>query len=288
MKHFIDISDYSNDVIKSLIMSAHQLKKDNYRGKELNNKTVGLIFEKPSLRTRVSFEMAIHHLGGHCITLQQDEIQLGKRESIDDVATVLSRYIDMVMIRTFEHNYITQFAKRASISVINGLTDLSHPCQALADALTIYEHFNRLEDIKVTYLGDDNNVSRSLAEVCLATGMICTISSPKQSNKPLTGVHYEADTKQAIEQADVIYTDTWVSMGAKTDESLLDQLQPYQLNETLLQSAPKTAIIMHCLPAHRDEEITDAVLTGPQSKVFDQAENRYHAQKALLVFLSHL
>ena len=288
MKHFIDISDYSNDVIQSLIMSAHQLKKDTYRGKQLNGKTVGLIFEKPSLRTRVSFEMAIHHLGGHAISLQQDEIQLGKRESIEDVAKVLSRYMDMVMIRTFEHDAITQFAQSASIPVINGLTNRSHPCQALADALTIYEHFKRLEGIKLSYLGDDNNVSRSLAEVCRATGMICTISTPKQSKDPLTGVYYEADPKQAIKQADVIYTDTWVSMGANTDESLVAQLHAYQLNETLLQAAPKTAIIMHCLPAHRNEEITDAVLTGAQSQVFNQAENRYHAQKALLVYLSEL
>ena len=286
MKHFIDISDYNNDIIKSLIQSASQLKQASYRGNELKGKTVGLIFEKPSLRTRISFEMAIHHLGGHVISLQQDEIQLGKRESIEDVAQVLSRYIDMVMIRTFEHDDIKTFAKNASIPVINGLTNTSHPCQALADALTIYEHFNRLEEINVTYLGDDNNVSRSLAEVCLATGMICTISSPNKSNKPIVNVHYESDPKKAVQHADVIYTDTWVSMGATSDPSLLMQLQPYQVNERLLEAAPSSAIIMHCLPAHRNDEITDTMLTGPQSRVFDQAENRYHAQRALLVFLS--
>ena len=286
MNHFIDITDYSSDIIKSLIQSAYQLKQDSYRGNELKGKTVGLIFEKPSLRTRISFEMAIHHLGGHAISLQQDEIQLGKRESIEDVAKVLSRYIDMVMIRTFEHDDIKTFAKNASIPVINGLTNTSHPCQALADALTIYEQFNRLEGINVTYLGDDNNVSRSLAEVCLATGMICTISSPNKSNKPIANVYYESDSKKAVQYADVIYTDTWVSMGSTSDPSLLMQLQPYQVNERLLEAAPSSAIIMHCLPAHRNDEITDTMLTGPQSRVFDQAENRYHAQKALLTFLS--
>ena len=286
MKHFIDISDYNNDIIKSLIQSASQLKQASYRGNELKGKTVGLIFEKPSLRTRISFEMAIHHLGGHVISLQQDEIQLGKRESIEDVAQVLSRYIDMVMIRTFEHDDIKTFAKNASIPVINGLTNTSHPCQALADALTIYEQFNRLEGINVTYLGDDNNVSRSLAEVCLATGMICTISSPNKSNKPIVNVHYESDPKKAVQHADVIYTDTWVSMGATSDPSLLMQLQPYQVNERLLEAAPSSAIIMHCLPAHRNDEITDTMLTGPQSRVFDQAENSCYSQKELLIFLS--
>ena len=246
------------------------------------------IFEKPSLRTRVSFEMAIHHLKGHAITLQQDEIQLGKRESIEDVAQVLSCYVDMVMIRTFEHENIKRFAQSASIPIINGLTNTSHPCQALADALTIYEHFNRLEGIRVTYLGDDNNVSRSLAEICLATGMHCTISSPKKHNDDMTGVNYVLDPKQAIENADVIYTDTWISMGAKRNNTLLKELEPYQLNESLIKVAPETAIVLHCLPAHRGDEITDTVLTGPQSKVFDQAENRYHAQKALLVYLSQL
>ncbi len=288
MKDFIDIADYSNEVIQSLIESAFNLKQAAHRGNDLEGKSIGLIFEKPSLRTRVSFEMAIHHLKGHAITLQQDEIQLGKRESIEDVAQVLSRYVDMVMIRTFEHENIKRFAQSASIPIINGLTNTSHPCQALADALTIYEHFNRLEGIRVTYLGDDNNVSRSLAEICLATGMHCAISSPKKHNDDMTGVNYVLDPKQAIENADVIYTDTWISMGAKRNNTLLKELEPYQLNESLIKVAPKTAIVLHCLPAHRGDEITDTVLTGPQSKVFDQAENRYHAQKALLVYLSQL
>ncbi len=288
MKDFIDIADYSNEVIQSLIESAFNLKKTAHRGDELEGKTIGLIFEKPSLRTRVSFEMAIHHLKGHAITLQQDEIQLGKRESIEDVAQVLSRYVDMVMIRTFEHENIKRFAQSATIPIINGLTNTSHPCQALADALTIYEHFNRLEGIRVTYLGDDNNVSRSLAEICVATGMHCTISSPKKHNDDMTGVNYILDPKQAIENADVIYTDTWISMGAKRNNTLLKELEPYQLNQSLIKVAPETAIVLHCLPAHRGDEITDTVLTGPQSKVFDQAENRYHAQKALLVYLSQL
>tara|TARA_B100000427_G_scaffold120886_1_gene100752 strand:+ start:3596 stop:4471 length:876 start_codon:yes stop_codon:yes gene_type:complete len=288
MKDFIDIADYSNEVIQSLIESAFNLKKTAHRGDELEGKTIGLIFEKPSLRTRVSFEMAIHHLKGHAITLQQDEIQLGKRESIEDVAQVLSRYVDMVMIRTFEHENIKRFAQSATIPIINGLTNTSHPCQALADALTIYEHFNRLEGIRVTYLGDDNNVSRSLAEICVATGMHCTISSPKKHNDDMTGVNYVLDPKQAIENADVIYTDTWISMGAKRNNTLLKELEPYQLNQSLIKVAPETAIVLHCLPAHRGDEITDTVLTGPQSKVFDQAENRYHAQKALLVYLSQL
>ena len=288
MKDFIDISDFKNNVIADLVVSAHSMKQTAYRGTELAGKTVGLIFEKPSLRTRVSFEMAIHHLGGHAITLRQDEIQLGQRESIEDVAKVLSGYIDMVMIRTFSHDQLKQFAQSASIPIINGLTDFSHPCQALADALTLYEHFGGFEGLKITYIGDDNNVSRSLAEICVALSMQFTISSPQQSSSPIEGVIYEPNPKKALSHADAIYTDTWVSMGATVDSAFLDQLKPYQLNEALLSSAPSTAIVMHCLPAHRGEEITDAVLSGSQSKVFDQAENRYHAQKALLAYLSQI
>jgi len=285
IKHFLDIESQSIETISYLIQTSHHMKKTNYVSQELNHKTVGLIFEKPSLRTRVSFEVGIQQLGGNSLILQREEIGLGKREAIKDVSRVFSRFADMIMIRTFEHEKLVEFAQYSRVPVINGLTDNSHPCQAIADILTIYENFGRLEGLRVVYLGDDNNVSSSLAEVCVKTKMQCVIASPSFRSRRNEVAIYESDPYKAVQQADVIYTDTWVSMGDKSSEDKIASLRPYQLNEKLLAEAKPTAIVMHCLPAHRGHEITEGVIESSQSVVFDQAENRVHAQKAIMHYL---
>lgn len=283
--HFLDIESQSVETIIHLIKTSYEMKKNKYVSNDLEYKTVGLIFEKPSLRTRVSFEVGIKHLGGYPLILQKEEIGLGKREAIKDVARVLSRLVDMVMIRTFEHEKLVEFSNNSSIPVINGLTDNSHPCQALADMLTIYETFGKLKGLNVAYLGDDNNVSSSLAEVCAKTQMECVISSPTIIHRENPVMRFEKDPKKAVGQADVIYTDTWVSMGDTGSKEKIQRLQAYQLNRELLSSAKKNTIVMHCLPAHRGEEITDEVIESSRSVVFQQAENRIHAQKAIMKYL---
>ena len=285
MKHFLDIESQSKETIEQLIKTAYQMKTTRYSSQEFLGKTVGLIFEKPSLRTRISFEVGINQLGASCLTLQKDEIGLGKREAIKDVARVMSRFIDMVMIRTFEHEKLEEFAAYSSIPVINGLTDRSHPCQALADVVTIYENFETLEGLNIVYLGDDNNVSRSLAQICSKTNMNCIISSPTSKSGNSSVATYIEDPVQAVKDADVIYTDTWVSMGDNVSADHLKKLEAYQVNSKLIDAAKKEVIVMHCLPAHRGEEITDSVLESKHSVVFDQAENRLHAQKAVMQFL---
>ena len=285
MKHFLDIESQSSDTIEQIVKTAYQMKTTGYSSQEFTGKTVGLIFEKPSLRTRVSFEVGINQLGASCLSLQKDEIGLGKRESIKDVARVMSRFLDMVMIRTFEHEKVQEFASYSSVPVINGLTDSAHPCQAVADVLTIYENFETLTGLNVVYLGDDNNVSRSLAQICSKTNMNCIISSPTSKSAKNSVATTIEDPFQAVKHADVIYTDTWVSMGDTVSGDHLKKLEAYQVNDELLKTAKKDVIVMHCLPAHRGEEITDSVLESKQSVVFDQAENRLHAQKAVMQFL---
>ena len=284
--HFLDIESQSVEIIKHLIQTSYEMKKNKYVSNDLDYKTVGLIFEKPSLRTRVSFEVGIKHLGGYPLILQKEEIGLGKREAIKDVARVLSRLVDMVMIRTFEHEKLVDFSKYSTIPVINGLTDNSHPCQALADMLTIYETFGKLSGLKVAYLGDDNNVSSSLAEICAKTQMKCVISSPTIIQRKNPVMRFEKNPQIAIEQADVIYTDTWVSMGDTSSKEKIQSLQAYQLNRELLSKAKPNAIVMHCLPAHRGHEITDEVIESKRSVVFQQAENRIHAQKSIMKYLT--
>jgi ornithine carbamoyltransferase len=285
MNHFLDIESQSADTIEQLIKTAYQMKKTRYSSQEFAGKTVGLIFEKPSLRTRVSFEVGIKQLGAQCLSLQRDEIGLGKREAVKDVSRVMSRFLDMVMIRTFEHEKLQEFASYSSIPVINGLTDSAHPCQAIADVLTIYENFETLKGLNVVYLGDDNNVSRSLAQVCAKTNMNCMISSPiSKPHKSLVAT-YIKDPFKAVKQADVIYTDTWVSMGDDVSGDHIKKLEAYQVNDELVRCAKKEVIVMHCLPAHRGEEITESVMESKNCVVFDQAENRLHAQKAVMQFL---
>ncbi|KKW47313.1 MAG: Ornithine carbamoyltransferase, catabolic [Candidatus Kaiserbacteria bacterium GW2011_GWA2_58_9] len=294
VKHFLHIADHSAEELSELLTSAVALKKEWKKGGNkpiLEGKVLGMLFEKPSLRTRVSFDMAMRHLGGDALYLSPAEVGLGKREATSDVARVLSRYVQGIMLRTFAHQNVLDIAKYASIPVINGLSDYNHPCQALADALTILEHKGTLKGLKLAFIGDGNNVTTSLAHLSAKLGMDFAVASPKGYELPAdvvkgSGVALAGNPAEAVKNADVVYTDTWTSMG---DEAEADRRKKefgaYQVNSELLKKAQKDAIVMHCLPAHRGEEITDAVMDGPQSVVFDQAENRMHAQKAILAKL---
>lgn len=264
----------------------------------LGGKTLGMIFQKPSLRTRVSFDVGMQHLGGHSIMLGPEEIGLGKRESIADVARVLSSMTQGIMARVFDHNHALELAKWSSVPVINGLSDDSHPCQAMADILTITEHFGHTDGLKLAYIGDGNNVAASLALACAHFGMSYAVASPTgyelpghiveraTTINPTIGIRTLREPGEAVQGADIIYTDTWVSMGQE-DEAARRQaaFEKYQVNAPLLAQAGRQTIVMHDLPAYRGKEITDEVADGPQSVIFAQAENRLHAQKAILVSL---
>ncbi|MRR32409.1 ornithine carbamoyltransferase, partial [bacterium] len=258
------------------------------------------VFQKPSLRTRVSFDMGMRHLGGDALYLSPNEVGLGQRESIADVARVLSGYVDAIMARVFEHDHVLQLAKWASVPIINGLSDYNHPCQAMADALTIIEEFGSLKGLNVTYIGDGNNVAVSLMHICTKLGANFTIANPADydilpaavdlaktiaagSGSKLT---FLRDPHQAVKDAHVIYTDTWTSMGQEAESKKRELVfPPYQVNDQLVEEARQDVIVLHCLPAHRGQEITDAVADGPHSRLFPQAHNRLHAQKAILVEL---
>ncbi|RAP31275.1 ornithine carbamoyltransferase [Candidatus Marinamargulisbacteria bacterium SCGC AG-343-D04] len=284
-KHFLDIQSIDKPVLEELLDTALEMKQNKKSYSSLEGKTVGLLFEKPSLRTRVSFEVGIRQLGGSPITLHKNEVGLGEREDIKDVSRVLSRYVDMVMIRTFDHAIIEEFARYSSIPVINGLTDASHPCQAVADLLTIKENFQDVNSIHCTYVGDGNNVCRSFLELCGKLGISAGCSTPKGFE--CDGYDSEYDVRKAIKNSQVIYTDTWVSMGEEESGKSIDNFTGYQVNAELLKYAPDNAIILHCLPAHKGEEITESCMEGSQSRIFDQAENRLHAQKAIMDYLTH-
>ena len=255
-----------------------------------------MIFQKPSNRTRVSFEVGMYQLGGHALPLSPQEIQMGQRETPSDTGRVLARYTDAIMARVFGHEELEELAQAASVPVINGLSELHHPCQALADLLTVREEFGALEGVEMTYVGDGNNVAHSLSLGCALTGARLTIAHP-EGHAPDPGVMKLAaalgasptltqDPYEAVEGARVIYTDVWASMGQETEaEERKKKFAPYQVNEELLHRAAADVIFLHCLPAHRGEEVTAEVIDGPQSRVFDQAENRLHAQKALLYLL---
>jgi len=303
MKDFLTISDQSPNTLQDLLDLAIDLKIEHQeQGNQpiLADQVLAMIFQKPSLRTRVSFDMAMRHLGGDALYLSPSEIGLGKRESIADVARVISGYVQVVMARVFDHEHIVQLARHASIPVINGLSDYNHPCQAVADALTIYEVFGTLKDINVTFVGDGNNVAVSLMHISAQLGANFTMANPpgydmpeesiaigkKLASKSGSTIRLLSDPEEAVQDAQVIYTDTWVSMGQGEEaEKRLQVFPPYQVNEDLVAQAPEEAIVMHCLPAHRGEEITDPVADGPQSMLFPQAHNRLHAQKAILVRL---
>ncbi len=301
MQHFLTLLDWSSSELLSLLDEAVFLKREYKTGGNrpiLAGKTLALLFQKPSLRTRVSFELAMTHVGGYGFYLGPQEVGLGKRESIADVARVLGSYVHGIMARVFEHEHVEQLAEWSAVPIINGLSDYNHPCQAMADVLTIYEEFDKLEGLKVAYLGDSNNVTRSLLFAAAQFGFTLAVASPEgyelevgtvQLAKGTGGadvVQQYRDPIAAIKDADVIYTDTWTSMGQEAEaEKRRDVFPPYQVNAELMARAPQYAIVLHCLPAHRGEEITDEVADGPQSRLFQQAENRLHVQKAILVRL---
>jgi ornithine carbamoyltransferase len=299
MRHFLEISDYLAPDLEQLIRLALHLKQEWQAGGNrpaLSGQVLAMIFEKPSLRTRVSFEVAMMHLGGHALYLSPAEIGLGKRESVADVARVLSGYAQGIMARVFNPAHLLELAHWSRVPVINGLSDASHPCQALADMLTIHEHFGHLRGLKIAWVGDTNNVTRSVAEAAAKFGCTMSVASPAgyqfsedardaldAMKLPLTVTE---NPQTAVQGADVIYTDTWTSMGQEAEtEKRRAVFPPYQVNEALMAKAPAHAVVLHCLPAHRGEEITDPVADGPQSLLFQQAANRLHAQKAILVHL---
>ena len=297
-RDFLTLRDLSLKEIEILLKRAAELKSGKDAQKcPLIGKSIGLLFEKASTRTRVSFEAGIYQLGAQAIYMNPKEIQIGRGETIHDTAKVLSRYLDAVVIRTYSHDTIIEFASHASIPVINGLTDLHHPCQALGDLMTILERKGRIQGIRLAYVGDGNNVAHSLIEAAAVTGMKLSLACPKGYepdpdilSRALASAKSDItvlkDPKSAVHKADAVYTDVWVSMGQEKDAAKKKRkFKDYQLNSKLLSHAKKDAIVLHCLPAHRGEEITDEVIDGPRSAVFDQAENRLHTQKALLEFL---
>ena len=303
MKHFLAISDLSSGEVQDLLDTAIKLKEEYFKKGNpplFKGKVLGMIFQKPSLRTRISFDMAMRHCGGDALYLSPNEIGLGKRESIADIARVLSGYVQALMARVFEHEHVLELAKWSEIPVVNGLSDYNHPCQGMADALTIQEKFGKAKGLNITYIGDGNNVAVSLMHVSAKLGWNFTIGNPedydinskaveiaketaKGTGSKLTFVR---DPHEAVKGAHVIYTDTWTSMGQEEETAKREKVFPaYQVNAKLVSEADKDVIVMHCLPAHRDHELTDDVADGPHSVIFPQAHNRLHAQKAILARL---
>ncbi len=304
MKHFLSLADLTPEQLSGLIQLAVKLKAEWSAGGNqpvLRNKTLSMIFTKPSLRTRVSFNMAMLHLGGQALYVSPNEIPLGQRESVADVARVLSRYVDIIMAHVFGHREVLELAQYSRVPVINGLSDYSHPCQGLADLLTVYEKFGTLHGVKLAYIGDGNNVANSLIIGAALSGMNFSIASPagyeisgdvvvkakSLAAKNGSTLYFTHDPAEAVREADVIYTDVWTSMGQEVEvQKRLEVFSPrYQVNSALVSRARRNVIVMHCLPAHRGQEITDEVADGPHSALWDQAENRMHAQKAVLVEL---
>ncbi len=299
MSHFLSIGDLSREEVLQLFrltasLKAHQKAGD--RGTPLAGRTMALIFEKPSLRTRVTFEVGMVQLGGAAVYLSAQEIGLGVRESVPDIARNLSRWVDIITARTYRHATVEVLAAHATVPVINGLSDLEHPCQALSDFFTLWERGMDLGRIRLAWIGDGNNVCHSLLLLAALLGTPLSMATPpgyaphpaiQARARDLGGrLTLTTDPREAVEGADVVYTDVWISMGQEAErEQRLEAFQRYQLNERLLGLARPGALVMHCLPAHRGEEITDAVLDGPQNVVLDQSENRLHAQKAVMVHL---
>ena len=303
MKHFIDLNEVSEQEIHELLDLAIQLKKDLKSGNSypiLKGKTLGMIFSKSSTRTRVSFETGMYQLGGYPLILNSNDLQLGRGEPIQDTAKVLSRYIDAIMIRTFKQSDVEGLANHGSIPVINGLTDEMHPCQILADLMTVQENKGSLKGLKMTYVGDGNNIAHSLLHGCTKTGMHIAIATPKSycctqkyideavntARSSGSVITITDDPVEAVTDADVIYTDTWISMGMESEKAArIEEFKDYQVNTSLVSHAKPDAIFLHCLPAYRGLEVTEEVIDGPMSRIFDEAENRLHAQKAILVKL---
>jgi ornithine carbamoyltransferase len=302
-KHVLSVLDLTHSEIEKILRDAEELKGKLKKGEPhelLRGKTLGMLFAKPSTRTRVSFETGMTQLGGHAIYMGWNDLQLGRGETIADTARTLSRYVDAIMARLFKHEQIVELARYSSVPVLNGLTDTHHPCQTLADLMTIREKKGRLKGLKLAWVGDFNNVCNSITLGGLLMGMNISVATPEKYwpnekiKKPIletaskSGAEFEllVEPEDAVVGADVVYTDVIVSMGMETErEQRMKDFQGYQVNSSLIGLAKKDVIFMHCLPAHRGEEVTDEVIDGPHSVVFDQAENRLHAQKALLVHL---
>ena len=303
MKHLIDLNDLTVEEIESLFTLAAKLKKELKAGIThhlLKGKTLGMIFSKSSTRTRVSFEVGMYQLGGYPIFLSSSDIQLGRGETIHDTAKVLSHYIDGIMIRTFKQDDVLDLARFGTIPVINGLTDLMHPCQILSDLFTVYEKKGKLKGLKLAYVGDGNNVANSLLQGCAITGMDICVASPAgyecnatiieqakhHARKSGSKVVLTEDPEEAMKDADVVYTDTWISMGQEAEKELrLKIFMPYQVNSKLFSLAKEDAMFLHCLPAYRGYEVTEDIIDGPNSDVFEESENRLHMQKAIMVTL---
>jgi ornithine carbamoyltransferase len=297
--HLLSLADLSYEELIDILDIASDLKEKRARGKTstgLKNKSLAMIFEKSSTRTRVSFEVAMTELGGHAIYLNYRDIQLGRGESVADTARVMSRYVHAIMARVYKHETLTGLSKYSTVPVINGLSDLEHPCQILADLLTIREYKGKLKGLNFSWVGDGNNVCNSAILACALTGMKITVACPEgyepnseilNKSRDIGGtVSVIRDPMKAAKNADILYTDVWVSMGDEEEyDQRLRDFKPYQINSKLLEQAKHDVMVLHCLPAHRGEEITAEVVDGPNSAVFDQAENRLHAQKALLLKL---
>lgn len=297
--HLLSLEDLSYEELIDILDIASDLKEKRARGKTstgLKNKSLAMIFEKSSTRTRVSFEVAMTELGGNAIYLNYKDIQLGRGESVADTARVMSRYVHAIMARVYKHETLTELSKYSTVPVINGLSDLEHPCQILADLLTIREYKGKLKGLNFSWIGDGNNVCNSAILACALTGMKITVACP-EGYEPDSEILSKArdiggtvsvihDPMKAAKNADILYTDVWVSMGDEEEyDQRLRDFKPYQINSKLLEQAKHDVMVLHCLPAHRGEEITAEVVDGPNSAVFDQAENRLHAQKALLLKL---
>lgn len=299
VRHFLSVTDLAPSEVREVIARGRALKAGE-QSRALAGKSIAILFEKPSLRTKLSFEVGIHRLGGHPVYFSPEEVGLGKREPVEDVARVMSRMADAAIIRTFDHGILEQFSKAATIPVINALTDGEHPCQTLADLQTIEESKGSLNGVRVAYIGDGNNVAISLALGMASTGGHLTIASPDGYNLPETtesdvlplneksggSLKLVSDPVDAVRDADIVYTDVWTSMGQEEETRIrLEAFKGYQVNPALLDNAPSGVRFMHDLPAHPGEEISDGLLTDPRSIAFDQAENRLHAQAGLLHFL---
>jgi len=285
-RHFLTGEELTGDELTRLLERAAELKADRQASDALTGRSVALIFEKPSTRTRISFEVGVNELGGDAIVLREGEMQLSRGESVRDTALVLSRYVAAIGVRTGAHEPLVELAEHAAVPVVNMLTADHHPCQVLADLLTLKERFERLDGLKLAYVGDGNNVARSLMIIAPRVGVEVSVATPAVlAPQPVGSARVLTDPAEAVEGANAVYTDVWVSMGDEDAAGKRELLEPYRLDEPLLDRAADDAIALHCLPAHVGEEITAEVLYGPQSAVWDQAENRLHAQKALLELL---
>jgi len=299
-RDFISIADYSKSEIEAIFKLTTELKKKTKKGIEhhlCKGKSMAMIFAKPSARTRISFETGMYQLGGYALYLSPNDIGIGKREAIKDIARVISRYNDIIMARLFDHAHMLELAEYASVPVINGLTDYNHPCQVMADIYTVLEHRQNLNDLKITFVGDGNNVANSWLNLAARIPMHLAICSPAgyepdqktvqfAQKQGISAIEILQDPYTAVKNSDVVYTDVWASMGQESEAATRREIfKPYQINRALMQQAKSAALVMHCLPAHRGEEITDEVLDGPNSVVWAEAENRLHVQKAIIVTL---